>query len=119
MRQLGRLDQGLSKYGSVRPACLLQFTTIPLIAIDEYNHSLSPPFISEPSALLNNLLITLTLPSLDSLPLDSLLVDDAPRPKGKNPGRGRGKASLALERGRGRGGPGGGMRGGRGRGRGF
>ncbi|KAG7571400.1 hypothetical protein FFLO_00583 [Filobasidium floriforme] len=49
----------------------------------------------------------------DSLPLDNLLIDDAPKPKGKNPGMGRGKASQALDRGRARG------RGGRGRGRGF
>ncbi|PWN44961.1 Sm-like ribonucleo protein, partial [Ceraceosorus guamensis] len=49
----------------------------------------------------------------DSLPLDVLLVDDAPKPKGgRKPGAGRG----AADRGRGRGGP----RGrGRGRGRGF
>lgn len=50
--------------------------------------------------------------SPDSLPLDNLLIDDAPKPKGKNPGMGRGKASQALDRGRARGR-------GRGRGRGF
>ncbi|GHJ84346.1 hypothetical protein NliqN6_0748 [Naganishia liquefaciens] len=72
-----------------------------------------PTVSLETLAIRGNNVRYFTLP--DSLPLDSLLVDDAPRPKGKNPGRGRGKASLALERGRGRGGP----RGGRGRGRGF
>ncbi|KAJ7436559.1 Sm-like ribonucleoprotein [Mycena latifolia] len=55
----------------------------------------------------------------DALPLDTLLVDDAPKPKGRKKelegarGRGRGRGG---DRGRGgRGGP----RGGRGRGRGF
>ncbi|KAJ7099895.1 Sm-like ribonucleoprotein [Mycena belliarum] len=54
----------------------------------------------------------------DALPLDTLLVDDAPKPKGRKKelesarGRGRGRG---MDRGRGRGGP----RGGRGRGRGF
>ncbi|KAJ6127080.1 hypothetical protein N7523_002692 [Penicillium sp. IBT 18751x] len=52
----------------------------------------------------------------DSLPLDTLLVDDAPKPKNK--------ARKETDRGRGRGGPRGGRgrggpRGGRGRGRGF
>ncbi|KAJ5125786.1 small nuclear ribonucleoprotein Sm D1 [Penicillium atrosanguineum] len=52
----------------------------------------------------------------DSLPLDTLLVDDAPKPKNK--------ARKEADRGRGRGGPRGGRgrggpRGGRGRGRGF
>lgn len=51
----------------------------------------------------------------DSLPLDTLLVDDAPKPKNK--------ARKEADRGRGRGGPGRGGRGrgrgGRGRGRGF
>lgn len=50
----------------------------------------------------------------DALPLDTLLVDDAPKPKGRKKddvrGRGRGRPG---DRGRGRG------RGGRGRGRGF
>ncbi|KAJ7665874.1 Sm-like ribonucleoprotein [Mycena polygramma] len=56
----------------------------------------------------------------DALPLDTLLVDDAPKPKGRKKeldaarGRGRGRG---MDRGRGRGGPRGG--GGRGRGRGF
>ena len=52
----------------------------------------------------------------DALPLDTLLVDDAPKPKGrkKEDTRGRGRARGLPERGRGRGG-----RGGRGRGRGF
>ncbi|KAG6910881.1 hypothetical protein DXG01_006564 [Tephrocybe rancida] len=45
----------------------------------------------------------------DALPLDTLLVDDAPKPKGR-------KKDDARGRGRGRGGPG--DRGGRGRGRG-
>ncbi|KAH9478799.1 mRNA splicing protein smd1 [Psilocybe cubensis] len=53
----------------------------------------------------------------DALPLDTLLVDDAPKPKGRKKedirGRGRGRGG---DRGRGRGGGG---RGGRGRGRGF
>ena len=52
----------------------------------------------------------------DALPLDTLLVDDAPKPKGRKKddrGRGRGRG---LERGRGRGRGGGG---GRSRGRGF
>ncbi|KAJ6583117.1 Sm-like ribonucleoprotein [Mycena vulgaris] len=57
----------------------------------------------------------------DALPLDTLLVDDAPKPKGRKKelegarGRGRGRG---MDRGRGRGGPRGGG-GGRGRGRGF
>lgn len=55
----------------------------------------------------------------DSLPLDTLLIDDAPKPKNKarkEADRGTG----AGPRGRGRGGPRGrGGRGGRGRGRGF
>jgi len=53
----------------------------------------------------------------DALPLDTLLVDDAPKPKGrkKEDTRGRGRA-RGLDRGRGRGRGGGG---GRGRGRGF
>jgi len=53
----------------------------------------------------------------DALPLDTLLVDDAPKPKGrkKDYPRGRGRGRGVPERGgRGRGG-----RGGRGRGRGF
>ena len=53
----------------------------------------------------------------DALPLDTLLVDDAPKPKGrkKDDPRGRGRGRGGPERGgRGRGG-----RGGRGRGRGF
>jgi len=53
----------------------------------------------------------------DALPLDTLLVDDAPKPKGrkKDDPRGRGRGRGVPERGgRGRGG-----RGGRGRGRGF
>jgi len=53
----------------------------------------------------------------DALPLDTLLVDDAPKPKGrkKDDGKGRGRGRGGPERGgRGRGG-----RGGRGRGRGF
>ena len=56
----------------------------------------------------------------DALPLDTLLVDDAPKPKGRKKddarGRGRGGRGGPPERGgRGRGGG----RGGRGRGRGF
>jgi len=54
----------------------------------------------------------------DALPLDTLLVDDAPKPKGrkKDDSRGRGRGRGVPERGgRGRGGG----RGGRGRGRGF
>ena len=54
----------------------------------------------------------------DALPLDTLLVDDAPKPKGrkKDDPRGRGRGRGVPERGgRGRGGRGGG----RGRGRGF
>jgi small nuclear ribonucleoprotein D1 len=51
----------------------------------------------------------------DALPLDTLLVDDAPKPKGRKKedvrGRGRGRGGD-RGRGRGRGGP-------RGRGRGF
>lgn len=52
----------------------------------------------------------------DALPLDTLLVDDAPKPKGrkKEDIRGRGRA-RGVDRGRG----GGRGRGGRGRGRGF
>ncbi|KAJ7237585.1 Sm-like ribonucleoprotein [Mycena rebaudengoi] len=59
----------------------------------------------------------------DALPLDTLLVDDAPKPKGRKKdaleaARGRGRGGMrGGDRGRGRGG--GGMRGGRGRGRGF
>jgi small nuclear ribonucleoprotein D1 len=51
----------------------------------------------------------------DALPLDTLLVDDAPKPKGgrkKEDPRGRGRGLRGGDRGRG------GMRGGRGRGRG-
>ncbi|KAG5642690.1 hypothetical protein DXG03_002318 [Asterophora parasitica] len=52
----------------------------------------------------------------DALPLDTLLVDDAPKPKGRKKddvrGRGRGRGGPDRGRGRGRGG-------GRGRGRGF
>ena len=51
----------------------------------------------------------------DALPLDTLLVDDAPRPKGRKKedrGRGRGRGVERGVRGRGRGG-------GRSRGRGF
>lgn len=60
----------------------------------------------------------------DSLPLDTLLVDDAPKPKNKarkESDRGRGaRAGGAPGGGRGRGGPGRGGGGrGRGRGRGF
>jgi small nuclear ribonucleoprotein D1 len=53
----------------------------------------------------------------DALPLDTLLVDDAPKPKNrkKDDSRGRGRG-RGVDRGRGRGGGG---RGGRGRGRGF
>jgi len=53
----------------------------------------------------------------DALPLDTLLVDDAPKPKGrkKDDPRGRGRGRGLPDRGRGRGGG----RGGRGRGRGF
>ena len=55
----------------------------------------------------------------DALPLDTLLVDDAPKPKGRKKddlrGRGRGRG----DRGGGSGGRRGGGRGGRGRGRGF
>ncbi|RDB30789.1 putative small nuclear ribonucleoprotein Sm D1 [Hypsizygus marmoreus] len=53
----------------------------------------------------------------DALPLDTLLVDDAPKPKGrkKDDARGRGRGRGGVERGRG--GRGGGR--GRGRGRGF
>jgi len=53
----------------------------------------------------------------DALPLDTLLVDDAPKPKGRKKedarGRGRGRGLERLGGGRPRG------RGGRGRGRGF
>lgn len=55
----------------------------------------------------------------DALPLDTLLVDDAPKPKGrkKEDARGRGRGGRGADRGgRGRGG---GRGGGRGRGRGF
>jgi small nuclear ribonucleoprotein D1 len=56
----------------------------------------------------------------DALPLDTLLVDDAPKPKGrkKDDPRGRGRGGRGPDRGRG-GRGGGGGRGGRGRGRGF
>ncbi|KIM37195.1 hypothetical protein M413DRAFT_448689 [Hebeloma cylindrosporum] len=57
----------------------------------------------------------------DALPLDTLLVDDAPKPKGrkKDDARGRGRGGRGAPD-RGRGGRGGGGRGGgRGRGRGF
>ena len=52
----------------------------------------------------------------DSLPLDTLLVDDAPKPKNrkKDEARGRGRARGGADRGGGRGRPRG-----RGRGRGF
>ncbi|KAF5375663.1 hypothetical protein D9615_009359 [Tricholomella constricta] len=54
----------------------------------------------------------------DALPLDTLLVDDAPKPKGRKKddarGRGRGGRGAPGDRGRGRG-----RGGGRGRGRGF
>lgn len=52
----------------------------------------------------------------DALPLDTLLVDDAPKPKGrkKEDTRGRGRPPRGMDRGRGRG-----RGGGRGRGRGF
>ncbi|KAL1841198.1 hypothetical protein VTJ83DRAFT_5960 [Remersonia thermophila] len=50
----------------------------------------------------------------DSLPLDTLLIDDAPKPKNKAR-----KEAERGGRGRGRGGRGRGGRGGRGRGRGF
>ncbi|KAJ7634453.1 Sm-like ribonucleoprotein [Roridomyces roridus] len=55
----------------------------------------------------------------DALPLDTLLVDDAPKPKGRKKEldtRGRGRGRGGDRGGRGRGGPRGG---GRGRGRGF
>lgn len=59
----------------------------------------------------------------DALPLDTLLVDDAPKPKGRKKedtrGRGRGRGLPDRGGGRGRGGGGGGRGGGRGRGRGF
>jgi len=57
----------------------------------------------------------------DALPLDTLLVDDAPKPKGrkKDDSRGRGRGGRGPERGVRGGGRGGGGRGGRGRGRGF
>jgi len=57
----------------------------------------------------------------DALPLDTLLVDDAPKPKGrkKDDARGRGRGGRGVPD-RGRGGRGGGRGGGgRGRGRGF
>jgi len=55
----------------------------------------------------------------DSLPLDTLLVDDAPKPKNrkKDDARGRGRGGRGGDRGGGGGGRGG-PRGGRGRGRG-
>ena len=54
----------------------------------------------------------------ESLPLDTLLVDDEPKRRGGDRGaRGRGRGGPARGRGRGRGGPGGGG-GPRGRGRG-
>ena len=58
----------------------------------------------------------------DSLPLDTLLIDDQPKPKNKarkegDPSRGAARGGRGGPRGRGRGG--GGFRGGRGRGRGF
>ncbi|KAJ1018960.1 hypothetical protein NDA16_004763 [Ustilago loliicola] len=56
----------------------------------------------------------------DALPLDMLLVDDAPKPKGKRkePVARGARGGGMMDRGRGRGGRGGGMRGGgRGRGR--
>ena len=62
----------------------------------------------------------------DSLPLDTLLVDDTPKPKnkarkeGERGGRGGGGGGGIMRGGRGGGGRGGGGRGrGRGRGRGF
>ncbi|KAJ9479618.1 Small nuclear ribonucleoprotein Sm D1 [Pseudozyma hubeiensis] len=57
----------------------------------------------------------------DALPLDMLLVDDAPKPKGKrrDPAARGARGGAAMDRGRGRGRGAGGMRGGRGRGRGF
>jgi small nuclear ribonucleoprotein D1 len=53
----------------------------------------------------------------DALPLDMLLVDDAPKPKGKrkDPAARGARGGVGMDRGRGRGR--GGMRGGRGRGR--
>ena len=56
----------------------------------------------------------------DSLPLDTLLIDDAPKPKNKARKEGDGTRGGPRGRGGGRGrGRGGGFRGGRGRGRGF
>ncbi|OCK81487.1 Sm-like ribonucleo protein [Lepidopterella palustris CBS 459.81] len=58
----------------------------------------------------------------DSLPLDTLLIDDAPKPKNKarkESDRGRGAPGRGGPRGRGRGGGGGGRGRGRGGGRGF
>lgn len=52
----------------------------------------------------------------DSLPLDTLLVDDAPKPKANRKPGGGPKGSKPMDRGRGRGGGRGGPRG---RGRGF
>ena len=57
----------------------------------------------------------------DSLPLDTLLIDDAPKPKNKarkETDRGGRGGGAPMRGGRGRGGPRGGGRG-RGRGRGF
>jgi small nuclear ribonucleoprotein D1 len=54
----------------------------------------------------------------DTLPLDTLLIDDAPKARGRG-GRGGPRGGRGARGGRGRGGPrGGGPRGGRGRGRG-
>jgi len=59
----------------------------------------------------------------DALPLDTLLVDDAPKPKGRKKddarGRGRGGRGGGIPERGGRGRGGGGRGGGRGRGRGF
>lgn len=53
----------------------------------------------------------------DTLPLDTLLIDDAPKARGRG-GRGGPRGGRGARGGRGRGGPRGGPRGGRGRGRG-
>lgn len=74
-----------------------------------------PQMFTQPTLRAGNTIRYFILP--DSLPLDTLLVDDAPKPKGGAAGK---KKDVGGRGGRGgRGGPRGGMRGGRGRGRGI
>jgi small nuclear ribonucleoprotein D1 len=105
------LKNGSIVHGTITGVDMQMNTHLKTVKLNTRNHE---PISLDSLSIRGNNIRYFVLP--DALPLDTLLVDDAPKPKAKKKeevrGRGRGaRGAIGGDRGRGRG------RGGRGRGR--